>query len=225
MNETSSTKTLKEIFRDYNSNSFALNDAKIKTMNLFKKTNTLQLTLISEAFIPIKAIYQFEKYLEGRFSLKAITIKIEKQENDDYQEEISSNCENTGAGVLESNIIKEWPDIIAYMSMKHPMTKAFLAGSTISIEGKAANIFLKLKGKEFLLAKKFDEILSEVLQDIYGKVYKVSYIEEIGEDFFQKQQAYQLKAQEEAILLAQKEAQMVAKEVKKEPKEKEKKEK
>ncbi|MFR2534614.1 MAG: PolC-type DNA polymerase III [Clostridia bacterium] len=224
MNETSSTKTLKEIFRDYNSNSFALNDAKIKTMNLFKKTNTLQLTLISEAFIPIKAIYQFEKYLEGRFSLKAITIKIEKQENDDYQEEISSNCENTGAGVLESNIIKEWPDIIAYMSMKHPMTKAFLAGSTISIEGKAANIFLKLKGKEFLLAKKFDEILSEVLQDIYGKVYKVSYIEEIGEDFFQKQQAYQLKAQEEAILLAQKEAQMVAKEVKKEPKEKEKKE-
>ena len=68
MNETASTKTLKEIFRDYNSNSFALNDAKIKNMNLFKKTNTLQITLISEEFIPIKAIYQFEKYLEGRFS-------------------------------------------------------------------------------------------------------------------------------------------------------------
>ena len=216
MNETASTKTLKEIFRDYNSNSFALNDAKIKNMNLFKKTNTLQITLISEEFIPIKAIYQFEKYLEGRFSLKAIIMKIENKQVEPNPEETISNCENPGAGTIENNITKEWPDIIDYMSMKHPMSKAFLAGSTISIEGKAANIFLKLKGKEFLLAKKFDEILSQVLQDIYGKVYKVSYIEDITEDFAQKQQEYQLKAQEEAILLAQKEAEALSKETKKE---------
>ena len=34
-------KTIKEIFKDYNSNSFSLNASKIKNMNLFKKTNKL----------------------------------------------------------------------------------------------------------------------------------------------------------------------------------------
>ena len=31
-------KTIKEVFKDYNSNSFELNEAKIKTVNVFKKT-------------------------------------------------------------------------------------------------------------------------------------------------------------------------------------------
>ena len=32
-------KTIKEIFKDYNSNSFSLNASKIKNINLYKKSN------------------------------------------------------------------------------------------------------------------------------------------------------------------------------------------
>ena len=34
-------KTIKEIFKDYDSNSFSLNAGKIKSINLFKKTNNI----------------------------------------------------------------------------------------------------------------------------------------------------------------------------------------
>ena len=44
-------KTIKEIFRDYDSNSFSLNAGKIKSINLFKKTNKLELVIIAEDFI------------------------------------------------------------------------------------------------------------------------------------------------------------------------------
>ena len=39
-------KTIKEIFKDYNSNSFEINEARIKAINLFKKTNKLEIKII-----------------------------------------------------------------------------------------------------------------------------------------------------------------------------------
>ena len=73
-------KTLKEIFRDYNSSSFALNNAKLENINLYKKTNTLELILLSEEHIPIKEIYGLEKFLEARFAIKNVEIRVKKEE-------------------------------------------------------------------------------------------------------------------------------------------------
>ena len=50
-------KTIKEVFKDYNSKSIALNDSKIKTINLFKKTNKLELKLIASGCIKIADLY------------------------------------------------------------------------------------------------------------------------------------------------------------------------
>ena len=41
-------KTIKEIFKDYDSNSFSLNAGKIKSINLFKKTNKLELIITAD---------------------------------------------------------------------------------------------------------------------------------------------------------------------------------
>jgi len=57
-------KTIKEIFKDYDSNSFELNEAKIKTINLYKKTNKLEIKIIAKNNIKITVLYNFEKYLE-----------------------------------------------------------------------------------------------------------------------------------------------------------------
>ena len=204
MSETTK-KTLKEIFKDYNSNSFILNNATIQNINLYKKTNTLELILLSDKIIPVKDIAGFEKYLETRFAITTVEIKVEVQEEQEMTEEQNS-CESAGGvGYIEKMISDQWLDIIAYMAQKHPMTRAFLQGSTIAIDGKSMNVFLSLKGKEFLTAKKFDAILQKVLRDIFGKTYQVTYIENISDEILQKRQEEQQRMQEEMILQVEKE--------------------
>ena len=219
MSETTK-KTLKEIFKDYNSNSFVLNNATIQSINLYKKTNTLELVLLSDKIIPVKDIAGFEKYLETRFAITTVEIKVEVQEEQEMTEEQNS-CEFAGgAGYIEKMISDQWLDIIAYMAQKHPMTKAFLQGSTIAIDGKSMNVFLSLKGKEFLTAKKFDVILQKVLRDIFGKTYQVSYIENISDEILQKRQEEQQRIQEEMILQVEKETMEAVAEKHKEKQEK-----
>ncbi len=43
-------KTVKQVFRDYNSNSFALSEAKVVCVNIYKKTNVLEIKLKSNFF-------------------------------------------------------------------------------------------------------------------------------------------------------------------------------
>ena len=40
-----SLKTVKQVFKDYNSNSFALSEAKVFCVNIYKKTNELEIKL------------------------------------------------------------------------------------------------------------------------------------------------------------------------------------
>lgn len=54
-------KTIKEIFKDYNSNSFSLNASKIKNINLYKKSNKIELELISTDVIKAADLYAFER--------------------------------------------------------------------------------------------------------------------------------------------------------------------
>ena len=49
-------KTIKEIFKDYDSNSFSLNSGRIKSINLFKKTNTLEIIITADEFIKIEEL-------------------------------------------------------------------------------------------------------------------------------------------------------------------------
>ena len=219
MSETTK-KTLKEIFKDYNSNSFVLNNATIQSINLYKKSNTLELVLLSDKIIPVKDIAGFEKYLETRFAITTVEIKVEVQEEQEMPEEQNS-CESAGGvGYIEKMISDQWLDIIAYMAQKHPMTRAFLQGSTIAIDGKSVNVFLSLKGKEFLTAKKFDAILQKVLRDIFGKTYQVTYIENISDEILQKRQEEQQRMQEEMILQVEKETMEAVAEKHKEKQEK-----
>lgn len=199
MNEAK-IKTLKEIFKDFNSSNINLLNATIYHINLFKKTNTLEIELKVDTQMNIKDIYAFEKYLEVRFNIKTVHIKVilETIENE-------NSCEGSNDTDIEKIIEKEWPNIIEYMAVRHPMTKAILKNSTIVFDGKVANVFLTLKGKDFLLTKKMDEILSTILEDIYAKKCKVIYIEDISDEKIKEQQESIKKRQQEAIYQIQKE--------------------
>ena len=48
MSEKQEYKHIREVFRDFSSSNQNIMNAQIKAMNLFKKTNTLEITLTSE---------------------------------------------------------------------------------------------------------------------------------------------------------------------------------
>ena len=197
-------KQVKDVFKDYRAINKELLDAKIKSMNLFKKTNSLELVLLSSQNIKIRDISSFENYIRTRFGIETITTKIQMEEGN--QEEKLETCEMNSFSQVSNTIENEWLDIIEYISNKHPMIKAILKNSKISVDGNCANIMLEFNGKEFLQANKMDELLSEILYDIYGKKYKVCYIEEVSEEAIKKRKAYAEEMQKQAIVAAQKQA-------------------
>ena len=196
-------KAVKDVFKDYKSIEKELLELKIKSINLFKKTNSLEIILLAQKTIKIRQIESFEQYLQARFGIKTVEIKIEL-ENKIEDQEGQKACETVDQEEISKIIEKEWIDIISYISSKHPMTKAILRESKITVDEKAVNVLLSFKGKEFLMARKFDEILSKILLDTYGRRYKVSYIEDIPEEVLKKRQQYAEEMQKQAILEAQK---------------------
>ena len=176
MEELKNPKTVKEVFKDYNSNSFELSGAKVIGVNLYKKKSLLEVNIQSNKLIGILDILEFEKYMEKRFFLKDAKLKIK------YELENEEN--------ISEKIEKEWTSIIQYLSYKHPIAKAFLKNSTIIIENNKINVTLILSGKEFLEGNKFNEIFAETLENIYGKKYAIEYKEELSgnNEYKQKQE-------------------------------------
>ena len=174
-------KTIKEIFKDYDSNSFSLNAGKIKSINLFKKMNKLEVIITADELIQIEEIYKFEQYLKNRFNIFEVNIKVE------YKNEI------------DVDLKKEWNLIICYMAHKHPLSKAFLKNSTIEIKDKDIIVEMKLKGKMVLEAKKFDVILSNIINDLYGSKYNIKFVENVSENAIQQYMEHTLQLEQEAI--------------------------
>ncbi len=161
MEQVKEAKEVKMVFSDYNTDSFALADAKISNVNLYKKTNKLELFLLSNELIPIDEIEKFESYIKKRFNIKEVCLKISMPEED------------------RSEIIeKEWNKILAYLSKKVPVIKAFVKNSLVEIEGNQMNIKLCFKGKLLLEKQGIDTYISGFINDIYANRFKVNFTEE-----------------------------------------------
>ena len=157
------TKKVGEIFSDYNTNS-NIKYAEIETLNVIKKTNTLEVILYFDEYIVIKEIWYFEKFLKERFQFKTINIKI------NYHEKVE-----------KKSIDSEWKNIIAYMAHKYPLTKPMLLlKSDIEVKEKEIIVKMHIKGADFLKAKKTDIELAKVLKNLFEKEYKIELIEEIS---------------------------------------------
>ena len=161
--EQTGAKKLKEIFKDFNINSYILN-SKIQSINLYKKQNRLEIELEIDNKVKIKDIGAFEKYLIKRFMLDEVIIKIKYEEN------------------AENDFLDEWNDILDYLSYKHPLTKALLKNSKIQLVENKININLQYTGAEILYAQKIDEILSDIIERFFSKKYKICYIDNNSEE-------------------------------------------
>lgn len=198
--EQANLKTMKEVFKDYNFTSFALSEAKIACINVYKKTNTLELKMNINSSISIKDFIDFEKYLEKRFSFSNIDIKIENAIEQDINE----------------LIISEWNHIVDYLAYKHPLIKALLRNSSIVIVNNQIQVKLVSKAKQMLEARNIHQIISQKLQDLYHKKYLIQFEEEITKEMHETYQEQAKELEKQAIILAQQEAQEHMKEVREE---------
>ena len=153
-------KEVKLVFADYSADSFALANALIAKVNLYKKTNIMEIFLISDDLISIKELYKFEKYVIKRFSLKDVRVKIK---NEKAIEETASYID------------KEWKDILAFLSQKVPIIKAFMKNSIAKIESNQIKVLLKVKGKDLLEKQKVDLFISSFIADTYGNNFKIKF--------------------------------------------------
>ena len=77
--EEQNLKTVKQVFKDHDFTSFALSEAKLACVNIYKKSNTLELKLKVTSSILVKDLTDFEIYLEKRFGFKNIELKLEPE--------------------------------------------------------------------------------------------------------------------------------------------------
>ncbi len=159
------TKPIKEVFSDYNTENI-IKEAKILELNLIKKANVLEIDLESENYLEIKELWYFEKFLKERFQFSNIDIKIKYSEN-----------------VTIKPIEKEWENLICYMVHKYPLMRPMiLLKSTIEVTGNKIIVSMKIKGAEFLIARKLDRELERVISNLFGYSYKVEFVENINEE-------------------------------------------
>lgn len=158
-------KYIKEVFNDYNENNNLIN-AVIENINLYKKTNKLQIKVASSSQINLQEIEGFENYLVKTFKVNKASIDV-----------------NYGDLQIEPKIENDWGNIIKYIGKKEPMSKAILTNSRIEVNDNYINVNLAMKGAAFLVSQKFDKGLEHLLGNLYNKQYSVEFSENISEDF------------------------------------------
>lgn len=174
-------KYIKEVFCDY-TNQNSIVDSQLENINLYKKTNKLQINIAASKAINIAEIEDFENYLVKRFQVSKAMIDV-----------------NYGDTVIDGDLNKDWQNIINYVSKKEPTSRAMLAGSSLDIQDQEVTVNLALKGANFLNAKKFDKGLEHVFENLYNKKYTVKFEENISEDYTKKLE--EKREQEEKALL------------------------
>ena len=110
-------KYVKDVFVDYIVDNNLIN-CEIENINLFKKTNKLQVNVKSTEQINLKDIASFENYAVKRFNVSKTMLDINYQEGTD----------------IPQNISAEWENIVNYIAKKEPFSRALLSRTQIEVE-------------------------------------------------------------------------------------------
>ena len=179
-------KTVKNVFKDY-TNENSISNCSIGEINLYKKTSKLSINLGTDNKIEAKDLYDFEKYLSSRFQIEYIDTQIKHNKEEDITD-------------LQDN----WKNLTCYVFKKHPSTIGILKNSKIELEGNTANVFLNVKGADFLKSRGVDESLSNIINNVYGKKIKINYKEDAAKEHeYEMERERELQIQQEAMKLMQ----------------------
>ena len=164
-------KEVKLVFCDYNSESFAFANSLITNVNLYRKSNILEIFLQSEDLIPINEIVSFRKYAIQRFKVNDIRLIIKNNLEESKKIEF---------------IKKEWNNIIKFISQKIPILKAFMKTEKVEINSNTITSKLGMKGKDLLEKENINNKIEDFIKNTYDIKLKVNFIDddisEIGKE-------------------------------------------
>ncbi len=176
-------KQVKEVFNDYTELN-NISESYVTNVNLFKKSNKLEIYLTCDKQIKLEELESLENFLVNKFAINKAIIEISYTENTEINE----------------NLNEIWEDIVKYMSKKEPLTKAMLTGSILEIEEKRVVVELKVAGgSDFLRAKRFDKGLEHLLFNLFSKRYVVEYVDNVTEEDKAKYDEYLKQQEKQAI--------------------------
>lgn len=167
---------VKDVFKDYKEPNNIL-DTKIENINLFKKSNKLEINLISETRITLDEIDRFEEYLKSRFQIQKIELNVEMGEKGDRP-------------LFPQEIKSDWKSIVKFVSKKYPLTKAILNNSDVEQKDNRLTVVLNTKNADFLHSYEIDKEIEKIINNLYGLKIKVEFQENITEDTIKKQSEY-----------------------------------
>ena len=180
-------KIIKTVFSDFDNN-LEIANFKLKNASLYKKVNKLVLNIVADKEINLEELFKFENYLRNRFKIENVVISVEYE---DYKN--------------KKEIQDIWNNIVLYLNRKYPLTKSILKNSSTENENNNLKIILAMKGAEYLTARGFNKILEELIFNLYGKKYKVEYVERLDEELLKKYAESAKRAERLAIELAEQE--------------------
>ena len=157
-------KAMNETFKEFKFED-NLENAKILNMKLYKRKNTLVLDLESEEFVKLKSIAIFEAFVSERFRIEHTWINM-----------------HYGEVVKIPSIEDDWKNIMALLARKYPIARQLLANANLEVEGNKLNVYLTMKGADFLNARGLNVVLEKLIESLYMKKYKVIYTERISEE-------------------------------------------
>ena len=185
---------VKEIFKDYKEEN-SITESEIVSINLYKKTNKLELKIKSKEKVLIEDLEKFESYLKQRFNIEYTVIKIEYEQAIDF------------------SIKDEWIGIVNYMAKTYPISKAFLSNSKLEEDEKNIHVYLAVKGADILKARNLDKILVNLLFNVYSQKKQIVFYDKVLEESRKEYEDVMKNAEIEAIKNAKADAQKRAKEI------------
>ena len=185
---------VKEIFKDYKEEN-SITESEIVSINLYKKTNKLELKIKSKEKVLIEDLEKFESYLKQRFNIEYTVIKIEYEQAIDF------------------SIKDEWIGIVNYMAKTYPISKAFLSNSKLEEDEKNIHVYLAVKGADILKARNLDKILVNLLFNVYSQKKQIVFYDKVLEESRKEYEDVMKNAEIEAIKNAKADARKRAKEI------------
>ena len=143
-------KTVDDVFKDYENND-EIKECNIDNINLYKKSNKIEIDLSSNKKINVKSLAKFEKYIKDRFKIDNVLIKIS------YLQEIEETLEN------------DWDLTKKYLAYKFPITKSILKDSRLNVQKNTVEVIIDTKNADFLNSYEIDKAISALLLNLYGK--------------------------------------------------------
>ena len=164
-------KQVKVVFADFKQMSDELANSRIEKVNFYRKSNKLELCLITNCALNSEELTAFTSFLKNRFKIEDVTIKLNPLNNTD--DELSEKN-------IDIKIKDDFKKIIAIASKNHPIINGLIDSTKCEIASNEVKVFLINNGIDLLKKQKIDKLISDIILDIYGVKYKVTFNHQEG---------------------------------------------